>query len=150
MLRSAPLQRSLIAAALVLGLGAAAQAQAQGGQDKGPGLTDAQRQKLFPDIRSLSLQDHRARIAILQKGERCIGAAATPDAQRDCMRQEREAMQAQRKQFGTAMRELFQRNGIPVPEWKGKGRRGGRPGGPDGGAAGWDQPGQPGGPQLPR
>jgi len=148
MLRSASLHRSLIAAALVLGLGAAA--QAQGGNDKGPGprLTDAQRQKLFPETRSLALQDHRARIAILQKGERCISAASTPDAQRDCLRQERDAMQAQRKQFGTAMRELFQRNGIAVPEWKG--RRGGRSGGPDGGSGGWDQPGQPGGPQLPR
>jgi hypothetical protein len=150
MLRSAPLQRSLIAAALMLGLGVPALAQDLAGHDKGPGssLTDAQRQKLFPGLRSLSLQDHRARIAILQKGEGCIAAATTPDAQRDCMRQERDAMQAQRKQNGTAMRELFQRNGIPVPEWKG--RRGGRHGGPDGTGAGWDQPGQPGGPQLPR
>lgn len=150
MLRSASLQRCLLAAALVLGLGAAAQAQTLPPADKervpGPGLTEAQRLKLFPDLRSLALQDHRARITILQQGERCITAATTPDAQRSCMRQEREATQTQRRNYGTAMRAVFQRNGIPLPDWKGRQRD--RWGGPDAGGAGWRQPGQPGGPQL--
>jgi hypothetical protein len=73
--------------------------------------------------------------------------ATTPDAQRDCMRQEREAMQTQRKQFGTAMRELFQRNGIPVPDWSK--RQGGRFAPPSAGSYGWDHPVQPGQPGQP-
>lgn len=144
MVRSVPLSRTLIAAALLLGLGAGVQARAQSlplvDNDRGPGprLSEAQRLKVFPELRTLTLQDHRARIAILQQGERCITAATSPDAQRSCMRQEREATQNQRRRFGLAMREVFQRNGIPVPDWKS--RHGGRRGG-------WDQPEQPAGGQ---
>jgi Spy/CpxP family protein refolding chaperone len=61
-------------------------------------LTPEQRQKIFPEQRSLAVQDHQARIAILEKGRRCLTAAANADALSDCMRQEREAMQGQRTQ----------------------------------------------------
>ena len=81
-------------------------------------LTPEQRQKIFPEQRTLSVQDHQARIAILEKGRRCLAAAANADALSDCMRQEREAMQTQRLQHMTSMRDLLQRNGLPVPQWR--------------------------------
>lgn len=81
-------------------------------------LTPEQRQKIFPEQRSLAVQDHQARIAILEKGRRCLTAAANADALNDCMRQEREAMQSQRTQHMASMRELLQRNGLPVPQWR--------------------------------
>jgi hypothetical protein len=34
------------------------------------------------------------------------------------MRQEREAMQSQRTQHMASMRDLLQRNGLPVPQWR--------------------------------
>lgn len=99
------------------------------GDPGGPGRpTPAQWQKIFPEHRQLALQDHRARLAILQQGERCIAAAGNGDALRACMRQERSAMQQQRREHMAAMRTLFERNGMPVPEWKN--RRGGPGGGP--------------------
>lgn len=139
-------QRPLIASALVLGLGSAVQAQTSaplkpGGG--GPRLTEAQRQKVFPETRTLAVQDHRARIAILQQGERCISAATSGDGLRTCMRQERDAMQNQRQQHRDALRQVFQRNGIAVPDWSK--RQGGRGVGPAGAPEGWDHPGQPGG-----
>jgi len=149
------LARPLLAAALVVGLGTAAQAQTQTipnpttaeplRNGDGPRLTQAQRQKIFPDTRALAVQDHRARIVILQQGERCLAAAANGDALRACMRQERQAMQAQHQQHREALRQVFVRNGLPVPDWsKRQGGPGGRPGvRPGGGAYGWDQPGQP-------
>jgi Spy/CpxP family protein refolding chaperone len=81
-------------------------------------LTPEQRQKIFPEQRSLAVQDHQARIAILEKGRRCLAAAANADALSDCMRQEREAMQSQRTQHMASMRDLLQRNGLPVPQWR--------------------------------
>ena len=81
-------------------------------------LTPEQRQKIFPEQRSLAVQDHQARIAILEKGRRCLTAAANADALSDCMRQEREAMQSQRAQHMASMRDLLQRNGLPVPQWR--------------------------------
>jgi len=81
-------------------------------------LTPEQRQKIFPEQRSLAVQDHQARIAILEKGQRCLKAAANADALSDCMRQEREAMQSQRTQHMASMRDLLQRNGLPVPQWR--------------------------------
>jgi Spy/CpxP family protein refolding chaperone len=95
-------------------------------------LTPEQRQKIFPEQRSLAVQDHQARISILEKGRRCLAAAANADALSDCMRQEREAMQSQRTQHLTSMRDLLQRNGLPVPQWRPlRGKPGmGMPGGP--------------------
>ena len=115
-----PWQRPLIAAALLLGLGTAVQAQPpvpSKPRGEGPRLTEAQRLKMFPETRTLAAQDHRARIAILQQGERCISAATNGDGLRNCMRQERDALQNQRQQHRNALRQMFVRNGIPVPDW---------------------------------
>jgi hypothetical protein len=144
MARITPWQRPLIAAALVLGLGTAVQAQptvTPKPRGEGPRLTEAQRQKVFPETRSLAAQDHRARIAILQQGERCISAATNGDGLRTCMRQERDALQTQRQQHRDALRQVFVRNGIPVPDWSQ--RKGGTSPRPAGGGYGWDHPGQP-------
>jgi len=87
--------------------------------------TPEQLKKIFPEQRSLLLDDHRSRIAILQKGERCMTAATSSEALRDCLRQEREAYSRQREQNHEQMRQLYTRNGLPLPEaggWKGKGK----------------------------
>jgi len=121
----------LAALALVVGSAGTALAQPVGQPAKGR-LTPQQWQKIFPDHRSLAMRDHQARIAILQRGERCIAGAANGDALRECLRQERTAYQQQRQAHRTEMRGLFERNGIPVPDWGSK--RGGRgPGGQGGG-----------------
>ena len=125
--RAAALALSLGATA-ALGLSTSAFAQPVGDPARPGRPTQAQWQKIFPEHRQLVLQDHRARVAILQKGERCIAAAGNGDALRACMRDERSAMQQQRRQHLDAMRALFERNGMPAPEWKN--RRGGPAGGP--------------------
>jgi len=143
--------RPLFAAALVVAMGGAAQAQAlpsspavpsspaSGGG--GPRLTPEQRQRMFPQTRALAQQDRQARIAILQQGLSCISAAANGDALRQCMRQERQAIDSARGRHRDALRQAFVREGIPVPDWSQ--RQGGRKRGP-GGGTGWDQPTQPG------
>jgi|694.fasta_scaffold02698_27 hypothetical protein len=139
-----PWQRPLIAAALLLGLGTAVQAQStvpSKPRGEGPRLTEAQRLKVFPETRTLAAQDHRARIAILQQGERCISAATNGDGLRNCMRQERDALQNQRQQHRNALRQMFVRNGIPVPDWSQRKR--GPSSRPAGGGYGWNDPGQP-------
>jgi hypothetical protein len=87
--------------------------------------TPEQLQRIFPEQRRLAISDHRARIAILQNGERCLSAAASSEALRSCMKQEREAVQRQRQQHWAAMRALMEQNGLPVPQW-GAGDRKGR------------------------
>lgn len=117
---------SLGLAATALLLGSAAPGQAgPGRRDPIGGLTPEQQQKIFPEFRSLMLQDHQARISILQQGERCLRGARTTDALRSCLRQERSSYRSQRSDHRNRMREMFQRNGLPVPEW---GRRGSRSG----------------------
>jgi hypothetical protein len=129
MTRISSLPLRLAALALVVGSAGATLAQPLGQPAKGR-LTPQQWQKIFPDYRSLAMRDHQARIAILQKGERCIAGAGSGDALRECLRQERSAYQQQRQAHRTEMRRLFERNGIPVPEW---GRRGGKGGWGQGG-----------------
>jgi hypothetical protein len=125
--RPGSLRRLSLALGLGLGLVTATPPQAQPGaapsvqgirQQRPQRLTPEQRQKIFPEQRSLAVQDHQARIAILEKGRRCLTAAANADALSDCMRQEREAMQSQRTQHMASMRDLLQRNGLPVPQWR--------------------------------
>ncbi len=123
MIRLSSLTLRLAALALVVGSAGAALAQPVGQPAKGR-LTPQQWQKIFPEHRSLAMRDHQARIAILQRGERCIAGAGNGDALRDCLRQERTAYQQQRQAHRTEMRALFERNGIPVPEWGNK--RGGK------------------------
>jgi hypothetical protein len=154
------LHRPLVAGLLLLGLGLSAEAQAQQpqrltppqnqpqnqpqtqGRGPAPRLTEAQQRKIFPETRSLAVRDHQARITILQQGERCSSAAGNGDALRACMRQERNAMQAQRQRHHEAMRQVFERNGIPVPDWSM--RKGGGYGGPAGSPGGWQHPHQGG------
>ena len=122
-------QASLHAFVLLVGLlGPAALAQPvgpnpQGGQ--GGRLTPEQRAKVFPEQRRLALQDRRARIAILQRGESCLQSAANADGLRACMLTEREAMGQQRRQLMDSMKALYARNGLPAPRWiqrQGKGQ----------------------------
>ena len=115
-------------AALTLLLAAATPSLAgPGRRDPIGGLTPAQQQKIFPEFRDLVLQDHRSRISILQTGERCLLSARDSGALRNCLRQERSSYRSQRSRHREQMRQMFQRNGISVPEW---GRRRGqdRPG----------------------
>jgi hypothetical protein len=120
------------AAALALSLCAigAAGAQPTAEPPVRVGPTAAQWQKVFPVLRQQALKDHQARAAILQRGERCLSAAAAIEALRTCQREERSALMQQHLKHRDAVRALFERNGLPVPE--GKGRRGG-PGGGHGG-----------------
>lgn len=139
MIRFRWLHHPLMAAALVVGLGAAAQAQTNAApppKGDGPRLSEAQKKLVFPETRSLAVQDHQARIAILQRGERCIAAALDGDGLRACMRQERDAIQTQRQQHRQQLRQVFQRHGIAVP------KDSKRPAGPT--ASAWDHPRQAG------
>lgn len=88
-------------------------------------LTPAQKQKLFPEWRQLTLQTTQGRIAILQKHQQCVSAASAMEALRACQQQERQAMLEQRQQQREAMRQLLQRNGItpPPPRQDGGNRR---------------------------
>ncbi|MFN6337129.1 MAG: hypothetical protein ACK41W_00125 [Cyanobacteriota bacterium] len=122
----------LPALALLVGLaGQAALAQPVGPNPRGERLTPEQRQRVFPEQRRLALVDHQARIAILRRGESCLNAAANADALRDCLRQEREAMGRQRREFMNEMKALYERNGLAAPQWKQRpGRMGKPPAGP--------------------
>lgn len=96
--------------------------------EAGPGrlkLTAAQKQKLFPEWRRLTLQTTQGRIAILQKHQQCLSAASSMEALRTCQRQERQALVNHKQRQREAMRQLLQRNGItpPPPRQNGDGRR---------------------------
>ncbi|MEB3165726.1 MAG: hypothetical protein VKO65_03565 [Cyanobacteriota bacterium] len=119
-----------LAAALAFGSGGVALAQtpaapAPARQNR---ISDAQWQKMFPEHKQLSLRDLRARVEISQRGERCVSGAANQDALRTCMREQRDAMQEQRRRHMQEMRAMFERNGIKMPELKK---------GPDGKGGGW-------------
>ena len=93
-----------------------------GGRGPEGRLTPQQKQQVFPDMKRLQTQDYRARIAILQKGERCMGAAGNADALMACKREERNAYRENRNQHRQAMEQMFRKYGIAMPEW-GKKRR---------------------------
>ncbi|MCP9785217.1 hypothetical protein [Cyanobium sp. N5-Cardenillas] len=100
-------------------------AMAQSGPSEAGRPTPAQMQKIFPEQKRLAISDQQARISILQNGERCLSAAASSEALRACMKQQRDASQRQRQQHRAAMQALFERNGIAMPQW-GKGDRKGK------------------------
>jgi hypothetical protein len=105
-------------ALLLLSLGGAtALAQPVGPNPQRQRLTPEQQQKLFPEQRRLALSDRRARIAILQRGESCLQNAADAEALRKCMRMEREAIRQQRREHMGDLQALFERNGLPAPQW---------------------------------
>jgi hypothetical protein len=125
--------RHQIAPAL-LGLGLAltqapAALLAQQGPEPGSRLTPQQRQQLFPEQKRLWLQQARARSNALQTAERCVQAAQTADAFKSCLKRERQTNIALRRDHWSAMRALYGRYGIQLPEQPE--RRGG-PGGPGG------------------
>jgi hypothetical protein len=124
--------RRLVLVALLSVSGSAALAQPVGPMPNRDRLTPEQRQKIFPDMRRLTLQDHRERIAILRRAESCIDRAANDDALAECMRAQREAMRQQRRQQMSELQALFARNGLPMPQWrrqdKPPGPRYGKPG----------------------
>jgi hypothetical protein len=110
--------------------GTAAVAQPVGPNPQKSRLTPEQRQKIFPDQRRLALQDNQAHLAILQRGATCLNNATTPDALQNCKRTQREAMSEQRRQFMANMKALYERNGLPVPQWRRMEKpQGSRPGG---------------------
>ncbi len=122
--------------ALVLLLALAAPgslAQPVGPNLQEPRLTPGQRQKVFPEQRRLTLEDHRARLAILRRGERCIERAANGEVLRSCLREEREAMRQQWSQHIERLRALYARNGLPTPRWMMRRGSPQRPGGEWGG-----------------
>lgn len=117
-----PLLQPLRVALLVMVLGSTGAAMAQSDPSQIRRPTPAQMQAIFPEQKRLAISDQRARIAILQSGERCLSAAGSSEALRTCMKQQRDNSQRQREQHRAAMRALFERNGIPLPQW-GKGDR---------------------------
>lgn len=118
-LLSRPPARISALALLLLSLaGGQALAQPVGPNPQPRRLTPEQQQKLFPDQRRLAIADHRARLAILQRGESCLQKANTSDALRSCMREERDAMRQQRREHMGELQALFERNGLPAPQWK--------------------------------
>ena len=78
--------------------------------------TPEQLEKIFPEFRTLQLQDRRSRIATMQTAERCIQGAKNATALQSCMKQERTTTMTQRQQHYSALRQLFESNGLPVPE----------------------------------
>lgn len=126
-----PPSLSLRLAALTLVLGAAGSAWAQPVGQPGRGrITPEQWQQVFPEHRQLALREHEARIAILQRGERCIRSATSAEALRGCRQEERTAMRDQRRQHMEQLRQVFQSRGIELPDWgkrgdgRGRGQRG--------------------------
>jgi hypothetical protein len=116
------LLQPLRVAVLAMVLGSTGVAMAQSGPTPAGRPTAAQMQRIFPEQKRLALSDQQARIAILQRGERCLSAAGSSEALRTCMKEQRSASQRQREQHRAAMKALFERNGIPLPQW-GKGER---------------------------
>jgi hypothetical protein len=105
-------------ASIALALTLCGNAHAQPGQGGGwKRLTPEQQQKVYPELKRLSLQNHRERIGIMQRGERCISAAGSTEAIFSCMKEERQANRTQRQKHQEGMRAMFQRNGIEAPEW---------------------------------
>jgi hypothetical protein len=112
-----PLGLSAVALALSLG-GGAVLAQPVGPGPRVQRLTPEQREKVFPEQRQLMLRDRQARIAVLQKGERCLSNAARRQSRMASVRAEREAMWQQRREYMAELQALYERNGLPTPQWK--------------------------------
>ncbi|MEB3266890.1 MAG: hypothetical protein VKN13_09810 [Cyanobacteriota bacterium] len=84
-------------------------------------LTPEQQRRIFPDLKRLSLEDYSERTRMLERARRCVGGASDFEAYQTCRRQERQAYGQWRRQQQDQLRQLFERNGIPMPE-RGKGR----------------------------
>jgi hypothetical protein len=123
-MNTSPAPVGLAALALVLASAGTVVAQPLGQPGRGR-ITAEQWQQVFPEHRRLALQQHQARIAIMQRGERCISGASDAEALSTCAQEERTAMRDQRRQHMEQMRQLFLGKGIEVPDWgRGGGGRG--------------------------
>jgi hypothetical protein len=111
-----PFVRPLGAALLALALGGAPALAQSTTPTSSSRLTPAQQQKLFPTWRTISLQGVQGRLAILQRKQQCLTAASTVDALKTCQRQEREGAMALRQQQRAAIKQMYERNGIPLPK----------------------------------
>ncbi|MBE9154751.1 hypothetical protein [Cyanobium sp. LEGE 06113] len=90
-------------------------------------LTPAQREKIFPERKALTLKLQKERSQIQQKSERCVSGASNQQELRSCRKDERKANQKLRAQYRDEMRKIYERNGIEAPVGgPGKGRRGGK------------------------
>ncbi|MCP9801167.1 hypothetical protein [Synechococcus sp. RedBA-s] len=86
-------------------------------------LTPNQESELFKGQRTLSMRAHSDQIAILQKGERCLGEAKDLKALSSCRQTERLARRELMTRTRQEAQALYQRLGLPAP----KGRRGDGP-----------------------
>lgn len=64
------------------------------------------RDEHFGELRDLESESHQARIRILQQADACIKAAATPEAYRQCERQEQDARQSLRESMKSRREDL--------------------------------------------
>ena len=132
MSRSLTLQRWLlppVAAALAMALQmGASQAQsqpsAQPPAQERVKLTESQKQELFKARRGWALRDNAARMAILQKSDRCVQAATDLDSLRRCLGDDRLANRRLMETTRNDATALAQRLGIPMPERRGEDKRG--------------------------
>lgn len=108
--------RPLGAALLALALGSAPALAQSKTSNNSSRLTPTQQQQLFPTWRTISLQGVQSRLAILQRKQQCLTAASTMDALKTCQRQERDAAMALRQQQRAAIKQMYERNGIPLPK----------------------------------
>jgi hypothetical protein len=94
-----------------------------------PKLTPEQQKKLFPGRKELLLKEHQERIALLQKSQRCVGAATNSDALKTCLIEDRKANTELRRRMHEQIRQLYERNGIQLPPPGPAKERRGEPGG---------------------
>ena len=93
-----------------------------------PKLTPEQQIKLFPGRKELLLKEHQERIALLQKSQRCLGAATNSDALKACLIEDRKANTELRRSMHEQIRQLYERNGIQLPPPRPATERRGEPG----------------------
>ena len=114
------------AAGLSLALGSLGPALAQNSAPP-ERLTPAQKEKIFPERKALSVKQQKERSQIQQKSQRCVSAASNQQQLRNCRKDERKANQELRAQYREGMRKIYERNGIEAPVGgPGKGRKGGK------------------------
>ncbi|MCX5932904.1 MAG: hypothetical protein NTW83_14075 [Cyanobacteria bacterium] len=79
-------------------------------------LTPNQESELFKGQRTLSMRAHSDQIAILQKGERCLGEAKDLKALSSCRQTERLARRELMTRTRQEAQALHQRLGLPAPK----------------------------------
>ena len=105
----------------------------------------AQRAGALETLRSLELQKLDEALSLVRQSQRCVAAAASLRALRDCHRRERESEWRLRERFQERIEAARERLGVEGPPGPGGG--GWRPGPPPGPGGGF--PGPPPGRRLP-